>query len=182
MTGLAIVGLILMGIWVGVLTLAMLLVIRQLGVLTLQLSRGAPGFSIDTDGLEIGSSIPVGVVDRLPQIDSGRAAIMLVSATCMPCHTLVEELPNYRLDPPIITLLAGRPEPADALAQLLASSVEVIIRDPEATEIAEALKIHSTPFGLVVEERRVTSKAYLRSAKHFLTLLNNHVSATTDAF
>lgn len=181
MNGLAVAALIFIGVWLAVLTLVMLLVIRQIGVLTVQLSRAVPGFSVDKDGPEIGSAIPAEIVAKLPQIDdTRRITIMLISATCTPCRTLVDELQKYRFDSSVIALLAGRPELADSLVPLLTPRMHVV-RDPEASQVAEAFNIHSTPFGVVVEGGKVIVKTYLHSADHFLALVDGHRTVASNA-
>lgn len=167
------VAFILMSVWLGVLTLIIVLTIRQIGVMTVQLSMIGPGFSVDKDGPEVGSSIPDVVTTALPQMNAEPTTIMLISATCTPCRTLAEDLRKYRFDSPVVTLLTGRQELADSLAETLSANTH-IVRDPQATQIAEAFNIHSTPFALKVESGKVKLKTYVRTANHFLALVDGH--------
>lgn len=164
---------ILMSVWLGVLTLIIVLTIRQIGVMTVQLSMIGPGFSVDKDGPEVGSAIPDIVTTALPQMAAEPTTIMLISAICTPCRTLAEDLRKYRFDSPVVTLLTGRQELADSLAETLSANTH-IVRDPQATQIAEAFNIHSTPFALRVEAGKVKLKSYVRTADHFLTLVDGH--------
>jgi hypothetical protein len=173
MSDLATAAFILMAVWLGVLTLVIVLTIRQIGIITVQLSMAGPGFSVDKDGPEVGSSVPDSVMNTLPQITAESTTILLVSATCTPCRTLIEDLQEYHFDSPVITLLAGRQELADGLARMLSANT-VIVRDPQATQIAEAFNIYSTPFALRVEAAQVKLKTYVRTTDHFLALVDGH--------
>jgi hypothetical protein len=159
-----------LALWLGVLTLVMLLVIRQVGMLTVQLA--VPRVSLDSDGLEIGSPIPEAIVAKIPQTAVARAYLVHISATCTPCRALVEDLSArpIRSDAPLVVLLSGPAELADGLAGLLPAEIRVI-RDPDATEIARTLQLRSTPFIIAVEQQKVYQKAYLQSAQHLAELV-----------
>jgi hypothetical protein len=117
MSNLAPAAFILMAVWLGILTLVIVLTIRQIGIMTVQLSLAESGFSLDKDGPEVGSPVPNNVVATLPQIAAEPTTILLVSATCTPCRTLAEDLQKYHFYSPVITLLTGRQELADGLAR-----------------------------------------------------------------
>jgi hypothetical protein len=51
-------------------------------------------------------------------------------------------------------------ESVDALVDLLPPGIRVV-RDPEATQLADALDIRSTPFAVALNEGRVAGKSYL---------------------
>jgi len=68
MSDLAIAAFILMAVWLGILTLVIVLTIRQIGIMTVQLSLAGPGFAVDKDGPEVGSLIPGVVKTSLPTI------------------------------------------------------------------------------------------------------------------
>ena len=167
------VGFILMSVWLGILTLIIVLTLRQIGIMTVQLSMVGPGFSVDTDGPEVGSSVPDTVITTLPQMNDELTTIMLISAACTPCRTLAEDLRKYHFDSPVVTLLTGRQNLADSLAEALSSNTH-IVRDPQATQIAEAFNIHSTPYALRIEAGKVKLKTYVRTADHFLALVEGH--------
>jgi len=180
MSELAIAAFILMGVWLGVLTLVIVLIVRQIGVLTVQLSLAEPGFSVDNDGPEVNSPVPAEVIATLPQVNSERTTILFVSATCTPCRTLVADLQKYRFDSQVTALVAGRQELADGLIKMLSPSVHVV-RDPAASQVAEAFNIHSTPFALLVENGTVKAKSYVRTAEHFLVLVDKYKMVTSEA-
>ncbi len=163
MSTLASAALILVCIWLGVLTLVVVLVVRQIGLLTVRLSvaGGEAASSVDDDGPEVGSSVPEDVVSVLPDQEENPAYLLLISATCTPCRELVADLQGERrFEQEIVALVPGPGELASELAALLPSGMRAVL-DPRATRLAEALELESTPFVLEVDRGTVTRKAYL---------------------
>jgi len=158
MSALAIAALVLVCVWLGVLTLVVVLLVRQIGLLTVRLSVADRALSVDNDGPEVGSSVPEDVA--LPDLEEERAYLLLFSAGCTPCRELVADLGDRRFEQNIVALVPGSEEQASELAALLPPGIRAVL-DPEATSLAESLKIQSTPFALEVERGTVTRKAYL---------------------
>jgi hypothetical protein len=160
MSALAIAALVLVCIWLGVLTLVVILLVRQIGLLTVRLSVAGEATPLDNDGPEIGSSVPEDVAVVLPDQAEEHAYLLLVSSTCTPCWELVADLGERRFEQKIVALVPGHGEKAGELAALLPSGIQVVL-DPEATRLAGALQLESTPFVLEVGHGTVTRKAYL---------------------
>ena len=160
MSALAIAALVLVCMWLGVLTLVVVLLVRQVGLLTVRLSVAGEATSLDNDGPEIGSSVPEDVAVVLPDQAEEQAYLLLVSSTCTPCWELATELGEHRFEQNIVALVPGHGEKAGELAALLPSGMQVVL-DPEATRLAGALQLESTPFALEIERGAVTRKAYL---------------------
>jgi hypothetical protein len=158
MSALAIAALVLVCIWLGVLTLVVVLLVRQVGLLTVRLSTAAQTISLDDDGPEVGSGLPEDVAELMPEDEP--AYLVLISAGCDPCRELVAELDGRRFEQSIVALVPGREEQAGELAALLPSDMRVVL-DPEATQLAESLDLESTPFVLEIEGGTVTRKAHL---------------------
>ena len=159
MSALAIAALVLVCLWLGVLTLVVVLLVRQIGLLTVRLSVSGQVSSLDDDGPEVGSAVPEYVASVLLDLEE-RAYLVLISSTCTPCWELVADLGEYRFEQKIVALVPGREEHARELAALLPSSIRVVL-DPEASRLAESLELESTPFALEVQRGTVTRKAYL---------------------
>ena len=158
MSSLAIAALVLVCVWLGVLTLVVVLLVRQVGLLTVRLSMATQAISLDEDGPEIGSNLPEDVTEVMPEGES--AYLLLISATCVPCRELVGELEGHRFEQSVVALVPGPDEQAGELASLLPPDVRVVL-DPEATQLAESLDLESTPFVLEVESGTVTRKVHL---------------------
>ncbi len=160
MSALAIAALVLVCIWLGVLTLVVVLLVRQIGLLTVRLSVAGEATPLDNDGPEIGSSVPEEVAAVLPAQAEDHAYLLLVSSTCRSCWELVSDLGERRFEQNIVALVPGHGEKAGELAALLPSDIQVTL-DPDATRLAGALQLESTPFVLEVEQGTVTRKAFL---------------------
>ena len=161
MSTLAIAALVLACIWLGVLTLVVVLLVRQIGLLTVRLSVAGDTISLDDDGPEVGSSIPEDVASVLPNRGKERAFLLLISSSCTPCRELVADLQGeHSFEQKIVALVPGPEEQARELAALLSSGMRAVL-DPEATRLAEALDLESTPFALEVERGMVSRKAFL---------------------
>jgi hypothetical protein len=160
MSGVAVAALVLVCVWLGVLSLVVVLLVRQIGLLTVRLSVASQALSLDNDGPEVGSKLPDEVVSALPALEGERAYVVLLSATCDPCRELVSDIGERHFEQTIVALVPGREQMAGELASLLPSGMQAVL-DPEASRLAEALKIHSTPFALETADGTVTRKAYL---------------------
>ena len=161
MSTLASAALVLICIWLGVLTLVVVLVVRQIGLLTVRLSVAGEATPLDDDGPEVGSSLPEDVISVLPDQEEDPAYLLLISSTCTPCRELVADLQGkHRFEQKIVALVPGPEEMASELAALLPSGIRAVL-DPQATELAEALDLDSTPFALEVDRGTVTRKAFL---------------------
>jgi hypothetical protein len=158
MSALAIAALILVCAWLGILTFVVMLLVRQVGLLTVRLSMATQAMSLDDDGPEIGSSLPEDVAEVMPEGE--RAYLLLISAGCDPCRELVAELDGHRFEQTVVALVPGRQEQAAELAALLPPGIGVVL-DPEATQLAESLDLESTPFVLEVENATVIRKVHL---------------------
>ena len=162
MSALAIAALVLVCVWLGVLTLVVVLLVRQIGLLTVRLSVASQAFSLDNDGPEVGSSLPDEVTSVAPELMEERAFLLLISSSCTPCRELVADLQGeHRFEEQkIVALVPGGEEPAREMAALLPSGIRVVL-DPDAARVAEAIDLESTPFALEVERGTVTRKAFL---------------------
>jgi hypothetical protein len=130
MSALAIVALVLVSAWLGVLTFVVMLLVRQVGLLTVRLSMATQAMSLDDDGPEIGGSLPEDVAEVMPEGE--RAYLLLISAGCDPCRELVAELDGHRFEQKVVALVPGRQEQVAELVALLPPDIRVVL-DPEAT-------------------------------------------------
>ncbi len=158
MSALAIAALVLVCVWLGVLTFVVILLVRQVGLLTVRVSIATRATSLDEDGPEIGSSLPEDVAEVMPEKE--RAYLLLISEGCDPCRELVAELDGHRFEQNMVALVPGREEQAAELAALLPQNMKVVL-DPDAIQMVESLDLESTPFVLEVEDGVVTRKVHL---------------------
>lgn len=180
MSQLGVVALVTVTVWLGVLTLSLVLVVRQLSLLTLRIAsiQSSPqvvedGFSVHDDGPEVGSAVSDEAASLWPELRGERSLLLLVSATCRGCRQLAEDLnknPEVVEKLPTTALVPGPTELADAIASLMPSDVR-LLRDPVATSLANAVGVQSTPFAIVFHEGRVQGKAYVDDKADLVVLI-----------
>jgi len=178
MTGLQEALVVVLALWLGVLTLVVVLLVRQLSLLTVRLSFAAPYVAADADGLDIGSPVPSSLNEQVA-LDGEPRTLLFLSATCAPCREIASALSSKGVGDGVLAVIAGDPESAGAVSTLLPSSVETVV-DPEATQVARALQVTSVPFGLRVEHGIVSAKAYLHAPED-LDRLDFAKASTTGA-
>ena len=132
------------------------LLVRQVGLLTVHLSMATQTISLDDDGPEVGSNLPEDVAEVMPEGEP--AYLLLISAGCDPCRELVAELGGRRFEQSIMALVPGRQEQAEL--QRCSHPTSGGIRS-EATQLSESLDLESTPFALEVRGGTITRKAHL---------------------
>jgi hypothetical protein len=180
MSALAVAALVLVCIWLGALTLVAILLVRQVGLLTVRLSVAGQALAVDNDGPEVGSDLPEGVTSALPDLlGTERAYLLLISAGCSPCRELVADIGDRSFGQTIVALVPGDEGQAGELASLLPSGMRAVL-DPEASRLAEMLKLQSTPFVLEIERGRVARKAYLYEGASDLIEFVGSTTAAAD--
>lgn len=169
MTGIGVGALVAVAVWLALLTLGLILCIRELTLLRIRVDRG-PEFSVDDDGLSIGEAVPPDVLEVIPQ-HTRHPFILLLSATCGPCRELAESLGATDIGNDVIVLVPGREELAEGMVSMLPEELE-IVRDPKAVELARSLRVQSTPFLFAIADGVVESKKYVRSVDDFLQFVD----------
>lgn len=179
MSGLAVLALVATAVWLGLLTLAVLVCVRQVAVLTVRFEMGLPRVSLANDGLQIGHTAPARVLDAIPEVRDGLGYVLLASAICVPCRQLIPQLADHRVNETIVALLAGSADVAAGFAELFPPWIRVI-RDPEASAIATLLELKSTPFAVEIDTGRVTGKAFLYEVSDLLRLIEARRSGARE--
>lgn len=176
MSGFELVTLVAGAVWLALLTVVAILLVRQLGLVTLRLDGFNPQLFLENDGPIVGSELPSQALGLLPELRSGQHHLLLISGSCTPCRDLVFDLEREPLGSRTLALVAGREEVVDAVVDFLPLDA-VPIRDPVATDFASALHIRSTPFAVEVNDGHITAKSYIRGADDLRTF----VAAGDDA-
>lgn len=171
MTDLQTIALALVALWLGAITLVVVLLVRQLGLVTLRLDIGGGAPVPLADGPDIGEVVPEAVVARVPQLAQGLRYLLLVSPTCAPCHEIAPQLSGLVLEGQVVALVPGHAEVADDFAAMLPPSFDVV-RDPVAVEVAKSLGMELTPAALEIEDGVVSGKAHLMRATDLRDLMN----------
>ncbi len=167
MSGLELAALCGLAIWLAVLSFVILLVTRQIGLITVRLSLLAPHAPVGEEGPELGSSVPPEV--RALGDDDG-VVLLLLSGTCGDCRALAARLRGRELATRTVALVAGQRPLAEAVADMLPNGIDVRF-DPEATRIAEMLRLEMVPFGIRIDAGTVSMKAYLHGPEDVWQLM-----------
>lgn len=168
MTGIEMTALTLVAGWLGILSVVLLLTIRQIALLSARLDRNVP-LPLDRDGLDIGAMVPDEVIQTLPQLADGTIYLLLLSSTCSTCREVASSFGAHDGEEQIVALVPGPEELADALIGELPERMTTI-RDPIATEVASKMQLETTPFAFEIDGGKVSGKAYLHSYEDYLDL------------
>jgi hypothetical protein len=161
---------VVLGAWLLVLTLAVLVLARQLSVVSLRLMRSGGSVEVSEDGPELGAELPVRWRNLLAAKEP--TTLLLLSATCVTCRDVVDGLSRMPPARPLAVLLSGTNEVADSMAERLSRLSQVrVLRGELPAEFGTDLQIKSVPFGLVVTDGMVTSKGYVYNAASFVGAL-----------
>lgn len=164
---------LVVAVWLTGLSVALLAVVRQVAVLQLHASAPVSSgyFDVHADGPAVGSPVP----DSLRTASwypGGDFVVMILSATCGPCREVVDELcRSGGPDLPMYSFVAGRSEMAEPFVEQLTAGVAGHTHgEPEASDVAQAFGVQSSPFALLVSEDVVAGKRYVRAASDVLEL------------
>ncbi|MBS1862839.1 MAG: hypothetical protein JSS68_14130 [Actinobacteria bacterium] len=170
MTTLGATAVVLGAIWLGALTVAVILMVRQIGLLTIRLTYSAPHGAAEEHGPAIGHPVPDRVMELLSLNGEGRNLVFL-SCTCTPCRDFASRVTSAELGSDTTIAISGREELARGVAALLPEGADSVF-DPVSDELAHAFGIQMVPFALHLAEGHVKSKTYLRSPQDLGALRN----------
>jgi hypothetical protein len=161
-------ALVVATLWLVALTVAVVLVIRQIGLLTIRLTYSAPHGVADEHGPAIGSSVPETAASLLGLNGDSRAVVFL-SSTCNPCRDFATQASADQLGEDTTILISGNPELARGVAALLPKGAESVL-DPISQEVASAFGVGMVPFALYLSDGRVRAKTYLNDPDELVRL------------
>jgi hypothetical protein len=174
MSALGIGALVVGGLWLALLTMVAILLVRQVGLLTLRLDQSDQEAAMD--GISVESPIPGAVVPLLPSAGSQLSFLIVLEATCGPCRTVVEDLHGAVIDAPVAVVIGGEPTAAAAMAGHLPASMQVAVGEPADVAIT-ALDLKTSPFLFTFAQDRVAVKDTIRSAEHLVNLITTRNDA-----
>lgn len=193
MSGLEVLALALTAVWLGVLTVVVVALVRQVAVVAVRLESGTYSTEL-REGPEIGSDLPQEAVEALASLNGGvpRSAsgfghvsdgpvyLLFVSPSCSPCLRITSDLGRHKLRRPVLALFAGKDRMADEYETSFPPTVRTV-RDPVATQLAEALGVSVTPLALQIENDVVTGKARPEAAEDLIRLMDAYeISGAAD--
>jgi hypothetical protein len=160
---------IVLSVWLLILTAVVVLLARQLAIVSFRIIRSDQFNSVDVgeDGPELGTEISQSWLTRLGIEDGG--TVVVLSATCVTCREVVDGLEGLEPVSHLVFLLSGAGEIADSMRDRLSRVPDVsVVQDRMAETFAEEFSIKSVPFALTVNDGHVVSKGYVYNAAAFL--------------
>lgn len=159
MNPLVVVTIVLVSLWMVILSVTVLLLTRQLGLITLRLR-----FPLDSveDGVLIGTPVPKDTLSIIPELDRGLHYLICLAPNCGPCVDFASRISELKLARNgFRAVFEGTGREADALAEALPEHLPVL-RDPEASVIFKSFDIKMTPSIFQVEDGVVVGKGVLK--------------------
>jgi hypothetical protein len=182
MSGLETAAVVVVAVWLGVMTLALLLLVRQIGLLSAWAERNT--HSRD-DGLEIGVPVPDPARELLPELTAGLEYVVFLAGNCQPCREFAleagrsSELAEMRGTHRIAAVVTGDGVQADEVARMLPPWFDVARHD-DAVLLTQSFEVQTTPAVYEVDRGTVTGRAVAGyGLVNFLNLVD--ARATSDA-
>lgn len=182
MSGLEAAAVVGVAIWLSVLTVAILLLVRQLGLLTAWTERYARA---GNDGIDVGVEIPAPAMELLPELESRFGYVVFLAGDCQPCREFAleasrsDELVKLRETLHITAAVSGAGIQAEEVAKMLPSWISVA-RNDDAELLTKTFEVETTPAVYEVDRGTVTGRAVAGYGLiNFLNLVE--ARATSDA-
>lgn len=176
-------GVVFVVVWLAVLTLVVVALVRQVTALQLALQQRAPeSFSVDADGPVLGTTVDDEIIDVLAATGmdaEGALALLVLSSTCGPCREVISAFERERAaDDPIVALVAGSGPPLAEVAALAEDRFDAVVSGASADRAAQALGIHSSPFGILIRNGVVVAKTYVRRVSDIYEMMRPTAAST----
>lgn len=169
-------ALVLIAVWLALLSLAVLIVIRQLGFITLQLHGS--GLATE-DGPIIGTVLSSSIVAAVPELAVGLHYLIFLATDCRPCLNFASELTDSGFThPDLVVVYSGGNKSDDKLADLLPAAMRRYEPD-RASLLQDQLTVNATPSILQVEEGVIVGKGLLRSVSDVRVFIDAYEFADT---
>lgn len=163
-------------IWLAILSLAVLLITRQLGLIALRLQSSG---TLAEDGVMIGTPVPRGALDEVPPLSVGLHYLLFLAPNCGPCVDFAHELRRQQFSHGDVTaVLANGEGREDELATALPDGFPTY-RGRAGAALSDGLQVKATPSVFQVEEGIVVGKGVLRGVEDLERFIDAYDVADT---
>lgn len=169
MSSIEIVAYSVVAIWLAATTLIMVLVMRQMSLMTIRLDSASPHMDPNDHGPRVGTILPEDTLVG-PEFQSDKYVLALLSTSCSPCREFAESLTPEHVEGGVIIGIAGEDVFAGDVAELLPSTANVA-KGESTTQAAVDLGIELMPFALRIESRRIVAKMFLKTPEDLQQLV-----------
>lgn len=146
-------------IWLCVLTVVVLLLVRQLGLVTARIKH--LGIEHGRDSLEIGEVVPSSMRTANDYLFLDEKYVVFLSSACFPCRDLVAESGNVVSTEDILVVVEGNDAMADSMRAALLERGLTALGPSESELFTREFDVNATPIALHVDRGIVAGKAYL---------------------
>lgn len=188
MSGLETAALAAVGAWLFILSLAMVLLVRQVSLVSAWAQNQAQSPGGSQDGLTIGLPIPDEAIDLLPEATDQLAYVWFLGGDCQPCREFAadaaraDEVVNMKGKHPIVAAVTGTTEQVSDFAQLLPDWVRIIGGD-DAAGLNKEFKVLQTPMVYELDRGNVTGRAVAGyGVSDFLNLVIAHEHTDAEEY
>jgi len=182
MSGLGIAALTMAVVWLAVLSFALILLVRQLGIVT---NWAQQVTERRDDGLEIGEGVSKRALEVLPEMGDKLTYVVFLDGQCQPCREFAleagrsAEIAALEGKITMSAVVTGTGAQAKELERLLPDWVHAA-RGSDADAVKKDFKVIQTPAVYEVEKGNVTGRAVAGYGLiNFLNLVD--ARATSDA-
>jgi hypothetical protein len=170
MSGIELTALIIAGVWLGALTLAVLALVRQLGLLLAFTRHRGQAMSTGST-IELGSAIPsiayeLGTVSR-----EAWTYLVFTDGHCAACQAFLADLDRELVPQGTTIVVGGTGDAAAALTRAAPAGIRVL-EEPAATRLREAFAVTVTPVALKLGDGVVLGRALVRHGADLSALAN----------
>jgi hypothetical protein len=160
MPAIEVAAIIAVAVWLAVMTVMMLLVFRQVSLITAWMQQRSPG----EGGLDAGAEVPDDALALMPELRENLGYVLFLAGNCSPCREFAldaarsETILGFRENAKYLAAVAGDGRQAEEIAGLLPDWVRVV-RGDDAQLIKDQFDVRATPAVYEVERGNVTGGA-----------------------
>ena len=169
MTTLGIAAVVIAAAWLLVLTIVVLLCVRQLGIFTVRIELLSRGGAVSGTGPTAGFSVPDELRARHPVLGRARSMVVLVSGSCTTCFRVIEEWrggdgPELVGPDDILVLITGNERAESDRTEQRLTGLAQVMREPDSSSLARALSLTHRPSAMLLEDGIVAGSSVLERA------------------
>lgn len=160
----------LLAVWSATLTFAIVLLFRQVALLSVRTVLAGIRHGASVSGPEPGMAIAADLIDRFGIPAAGPAYVLGLAVNCNSCREIAAELDKVPSDDALIVAVTGDAESWDRFRSLLPDDVRVVA-EPEASELLDRLSIRGRPLVVSINAGVIVSTGYIRTIEDLTTFI-----------
>lgn len=155
-----------LAVWLILLTVAVLVQLRQITLLTMRLT---PRDANDRTYLTLRQPIPDIVRTMAPDLIGSEGYLLHLTPSCESCMALVDDIGEAGLGAPYVAIVSGPEDEAATIAARLPTASQVITGGAAET-VKASLNLRRAPLAVRIENGRITGWSVVKTRRDFLRL------------